>query len=1065
MQDDSSLSDFLSTALDEADFNEKPIFSIEQVQLQFDLKNGLKHLLVQSNKMYILLSTSIIKIDLENPSVISKITVPPSTEITNAWLNPSGMHLIVQTNNSQYHYLHNSYKSLKPLAKLKNLNVDQILFFDSSDTLSTNEFLLSTNDGQLLLSSIKSHNSDNKRDDTYLRSVYKFSAKQPVWGLSFDDTLSQLNVFTENLCYTWDCFDTTYAEILRVFKSSYKTTKLPSLQKSVFTTNHGTYAAIYESGKIFTNDREIFLSGRDNLPDVNIKLADFILTQHHLIGLSAESLLIFNKLSPSLRPIQISLLEYGNDFIGITIDQKSNTYWLYSNNTILEIIINNESVSVWYNYFKMGNFDEALQSLDKSNPKHAFKIDMINIAKGYDCLQRGGFGSDILGTEEDKKIMINLQMEGIRILASLTESFEKISLMLSNHYNDLPPGLNVLVEKLELEYLKIKFQIARDIEKSKIRAQILSSWIIELMLRIIHHLEKSQGEILKDKSMTNTELKKLHDSFNDFLHENYKHLHRETVYQIITDLHFPEKLTRYAELIEDYEFIVHYYIDNNQWRDALKFLLKIESSEEHSNEIIYSTSNILLTNAPKATVGTWAKFGSASSGLEATSVDVSKLLPAILFYNKNNLSIPLQENHGIHYLKLIIEKGIRSKDVNNCYLSLLVTYPNTSHNKTSTPSNFEIAEKMLHKFLAVSHSESGRGIIYNPQLTLRLSLAYKHYQIAVLILIQDFDLFEQALKLALDHNFFDLGEFVLRKYDDINKEKGLNGATIQESNIGEIFLLDKTYSKRKKLWIIFAKYLVESVCKEHSWPIQKSQNLDVDLNGISKVGNGHIPAALDLDIQSACKELISSTKSDIQHSELILVKLNQVLKYVLETSNQNSNSSFMGLKDLLPLVPKNIVINSFKDEIVNSLNQYNEKIGELSREMKESLEISSTLKQQIKDMSKPSEQGQISSIILPGEACLICKELLIKRVFVYFPNCHHGFHKDCLIRMYLKLKNYRFKKIFEDFKLKSTEFTKSELNENLEAECILCNDLNINQIELNLTDPIVDSVEMHDWSL
>ena len=160
------------------------------------------------------------------------------------------------------------------------------------------------------------------------------------------------------------------------------------------------------------------------------------------------------------------------------------------------------------------------------------------------------------------------------------------------------------------------------------------------------------------------------------------------------------------------------------------------------------------------------------------------------------------------------------------------------------------------------------------------------------------------------------------------------------------------------------------------------------------------------------------------------------------------------------------MINNFKEEIVKSLNQYNNKINQLTLEMKESLNISSNLKLQIRDSNKISEKAKIYSIIEPGELCQICKKLLINKNFIYFPNCHHGHHKDCLIRAYIKLKgNYRFKKIFLHFKKNPSAVNKRELDDMITRECLLCNDGNILVVDNSLIDSDRDQSELIEWEL
>jgi hypothetical protein len=394
----------------------------------------------------------------------------------------------------------------------------------------------------------------------------------------------------------------------------------------------------------------------------------------------------------------------------------------------------------------------------------------------------------------------------------------------------------------------------------------------------------------------------------------------------------------------------------------------------------------------------------------------------------------------------------------------LVTYPDTPTNVPSALTNFDLAAKQIIKFLNFSQSESSKTHVYDSQFILRLCLTHKHYQAAVVILIQYLNLFEQALKLALDHDFFDLGEFILRKYDEIYESSHLesNSQEFADRNqdISKISLQDENYSRRKKLWIMFSKYLINSVCSGK--PTNLTKNIEIErTTNVTKNNNTKSEVISDVT-----NDMVNSiTGNNVPYTDVSLDRLNQVLKYILTLANNASKQDFIGLKDLLPLFPENIVINDFKDEIVKSLNQYNNKINQLSLEMTESLTIASNLKQQIKDMTSAQNQGKLYSIIQPGEPCLICGNLLISKNLILFPNCHHGFHKDCLIRNYIKVKNYRFSKILDNFKANPSDINKKELDENLTRECWLCNHANINQIDANLIDPVADKPQIIEWTL
>ena len=189
------------------------------------------------------------------------------------------------------------------------------------------------------------------------------------------------------------------------------------------------------------------------------------------------------------------------------------------------------------------------------------------IKQGYDYLQQGGFG---IVTDD-----LSLQIRGVQILAKLTEPFEKVCLMILNHQG---------LDKLLIEYLLAKMN-----RKNKIQMVILSTWIIVLMVR--------SGDT----------------RFTGFVKENFKYLDRPTMYQVLTS----EKLIFYAELLEDYSYILLYYLNKQNWKEATNTLIKLYT--KGMTEAVYETSVLMLMNYPKVTE-TWLKL----------ELQYERLLPALL---------------------------------------------------------------------------------------------------------------------------------------------------------------------------------------------------------------------------------------------------------------------------------------------------------------------------------------------------------------------------------------------------------------------------------------------------
>ncbi|CAK7913104.1 vacuolar membrane protein Pep3p [[Candida] anglica] len=1040
-----------------------PVVDVEPVQLQFDVNGSLQRLLVQNDIMYLILTSSVYRIDLSNPSEVRHVELVQqggsSLRITNAWLHPNGAHLICQVNHTTYYYLNESYVRFKILPRFKGLKINCMAFPDGDRAVS-GDFLSGTKDGAVYICSLKSHDPsvhESKRDDKYVKQAYQASSSQSgntsVSQLMFSKDDSLVVALVGDSLYTWSVAGHSYQVLIKSLKTTPTTVKIG---QAIFTTRDSSYTIINPStNAIYTNDQDLNLAQVDKFPvsgedglSHSPALSSVISTRHYLMALSTkhDKIHLLAKLSNDTTSSHDLTVQ--GKVIGITADNTANTYWLYTHSNIYEVVLSNESSAVWYNYYQMGMYEEALTCLEK-NSANASKRDLVLIKSGYNSLQKGGFGIDY--SEDIDPELFLLQVKGIRILAQSSEPFEKVCLMLMSLQHD---GTDLssttsstdartkssLSEKLLVEYLLVKFQQAK-LEKNKIRTVVLSSWIIEMMLRLVYKKEEENSK------------------FESFLASNYKHLDSKTVYQIIMGYNYPSKLIYYAELIEDFEFILNYYVDLEDWTNSLKTLVKIYTDGDR--ELIFKKATVLLVNAPKATVDIWLKFN---------ELDYEKLLPAILTYNKNNINIKLEENQTIKFLsRVIYDKGVKNKIINNYFLCLLVTYP--------TEDKEQVNRYMVKVLKRIKQDGSSQA--YDANFILRQCLQNNHYHPAIIILINDMQLFEQALELSLDYDLTELAQFVLRKYDDylfdrVSKDEDMFEFTDHEQDlkfVGKVKIEEESFSSRKKLWTMFSKYLINGVCNGKSFAFlddmsSESEDIKTESETEKESKSKGKPTNSISDITSGLVESMTNgpTNNSIKFNSS---KISCLLKYLLSASyDSKTNSNVLSLKDLLPLFPESVMINNFKTEIIQSLNQYNSKINQLSYEMQESLNISQALKKQVRESQETSNKGRIHTVVEPGEPCQLCGELLVNKAFVCFPNCQHCFHKECLVKSFLKSKgDYRFKKIFHNFKRNPTSTNREELDDLLLKECVLCSEGNINTIDDNIIDLESDKKESEKWDL
>lgn len=1057
--------------------SERLDFRFERVQLQFDLRNDLTELHVANNIMYILTSSLVFRIDLQNPSDVVRVAIPSISDkasVTRSWVHQNGKYLIIQVNRTQYFVLHMSYRKFKVLPRFKGLDIRSMAFNNSPSDLTTGDFLFVTSEGSIYVAQLKHHDpatQETKRDDKYTKQL--FNAKSPALAICYSQKYRQIQLFLESQMLAWDCVEPTLDEITRSFRKHPITSEIPSASKGALILALGDYYyySTPKTAQFACNDEEAVLACSNKLPTNDLFLSNLensaFMSPHHYVHLVQNELEIIaiDKLLSQEPVIKSSpQIATGEKILGLSVDYTGETYWLYTSSNIYEILFTNEASSVWYSYYKLGNYDKALEVLNSAQEtsKTWFQKNVVMVKQGYDLLQKGGFGidceSDSIHEEEER---LDLQKQGIKMLALLQEQFEKVCLLLMNN-NEQSVKAGIASNELLLVYLTVKFDNARKY-KNKIQQVALSSWIVKLYLRILYVVRENflaPSGILPDASAKDQKIywekhwKDTDESLSNFLATNHKALDQLTIYQLMKEFGFYDKVISFAELLQDFEYIVDYKIETEDWPGALKALAKLYAKDpETGKAAIYRTSEDMLVNYSKQTVETWLRF---------PDLDYEQLLPAILSYNKNPRPIQFSQNHSILVLqRLILEKAVKSYNLNNYYLSLMISYQHDDEESN--------VEKSLTKAIDFFQSEDlgyKKGAAYDKDLILRLSLRFRRYKCAILILINDMNLHEVALNIALEHQLTSLGEFVLKSYDHYTLENQADSSrdfiiestsTVDSKVVGKIKLEDDSFASRRKMWLIYAKYIVERVCKGENLNIAGLQT-NTPEQTMATIGSKKSK------IQSITDELFDQAPAAEDLPDFQNSRLNRALQYLLHLSySSDRNSNVLTLKDLLPLFPETIKIIHFREEVVESLNLYNTTINQLGLEMQESASTAQKLKTQIEEHKSKEVKGSIYTIIEPGEACQLCSKLLIDKNFIIFPNCHHGFHKDCMVRFYLQLKgDYRFKKLFQNFKQTSSLADKTELDRLLQRECLLCNDSMLNKIE----DPLFElDKEKLDWDI
>lgn len=983
----------MSSQLDTVEANAKKdtIFDFEEVQLQFQLESKICKLLVKDNYVYLILKIGIIHIiNLNDPEVVIdiKISLTKESYLKNAWIDNHGYHLILQSSKHEYFYVnHNNSNTYHTLSKLKNINISSITFFqDCVTTEYTGPLLISTTNSLLLEYSIDSNKETLLK--TILKNRYCFT------NIINSKITENNNVIVYSItCFTTENYILTFqikipsdpSNNISVFQGLSKIEPLVSQQHNI--TNVATdgneigyvefdskSSCLFIKNPIINNNVGVdkyFI----NLGILNVKM--FLLTRYFVLILTTDNHLeIYNQLSlEHLKSISLSHLD--KKIIGICFDELSKTYWLYSETLLFELIINIKDSGIITTMIEQNMYDEALTLLsnDKSIESN-LKENYILKKKGYYLLRNKKYKS------------------AIEILAKTDEPFNKIALKLFG-----------LPEKSVLRYYLI--MKLKDLPKSmKAQKQLLSSWIVEIFIeqlnsqdnKFITNTGDKNNIIANDVKPNNNgnqngDLKKsdkLQNEFYQFLSENKSCFDKETIYQIIISHNRNDDLLYFANMINDFQFVLKYYISLQRWDESLKVL-----ATQQNPDLIYKCATVLLVNCPVKTIDTWIRL--------VDDLEELKLMPSLLTYNKT-VAIPKnikpEHNQSLRFLKfLIFERKVSNKIIHNTFFSILITYPNISN------ENFILKE--LESYQNTKRTIFGRynnEILFDFDFILRLSFKYHRIQTAISI-YSILEKNKEAVTLALDNDLINTAILVADKHNETNE------------------------FERKKLWLMISEKLINKVVTNKDY-INEHRDMFFDVIKHDINGNGNDDSVYLL------------------------------LKFLIQRCDD------LTVKDLLPLFPDFVIIDNFKDSLVESLKRLSLEMNKTSLDMDNTLKESKKINEKIKDFKTTNFQ-----IIEPFESCQICHKILAIRKFIVFP-CSHSFHQDCVVKSILDSNNYKSKNSIYKLQKKILmnnknpvvmEELKQEIDQLLSKSCCLCSDMKINEID----EPLIKSgdKERSDWDI
>ncbi|KAI9374913.1 Pep3/Vps18/deep orange family-domain-containing protein [Aspergillus egyptiacus] len=942
-----------------------PMFDVKHVQLQFPLAADFVAAQVADNVLILALSTGrILRIDLSNPEHIDDVDLPKKSSeigvIRRMFLDPSASHLIITTTLGENYYLHTQSKQPKPLSRLKGLSIESVAWSPSLATASTREILLGTTDGQVWEAYIEPSTEFYRREERYASSIYRTPDASPVTGIWADSLPSKgeqrrVLVATHGrlLCFLGrtgrsgkegggsiyaDLFQRETPIIHDIGQSSGSAPSLLALSPPGTDAHHAdalpdrefawlSSQGVYHGPLPYAPDklnqpfegssmlpRSIFPateSARGGKKLIQDPITAMTLSEWHILVLVEGRVLAVNRLNDEIVFDQ-EVLEPGQGALGLVTDAVMKTYWLFTSQEIYEVCAEEEDRDLWKIFLQKQLFERAFQYARTSSQK-----DAVATASGDFLANKGRY------------------LEAAGVWGKSSKGFEEVCLTL------IKRGQHDALRKYLLS------QLSMYKKSSSMQRVMVASWLIEVFMTKLNSLDDNittNAELAEGASTEDIqdELRSVRNEFQEFVTKYKSDLDQKTAYDIISSHGREKELLFFATVINDHNYVLSYWIQRENWSEALDVLQK-----QSDPEVFYKHSSVLMSHAAAGLVDIL---------MRQTNLEPEKLIPALLNYN-SSVNVPLHQNQAVRYLNFIIMNHPRpSAAVHNTLISIHASSRSTS-------------EAGLLTYL---QSQPSSPPPYDADFALRLCIQHERVQSCIHI-YSAMGQYLQAVELALQHEDIEMAAIVADRPEGNNK-------------------------LRKKLWLLVAE------------------------KRIRQPGTG-IKDAIEF----------------LRRCELLRIE------------------------DLIPFFPDFVVIDDFKDEICNALEDYSRHIDALRQEMDNSAQTARQIRSEIAALDTRY------AIVEPGEKCWICSLPVLSRQFFVFP-CQHAFHSDCLGREVLEGAGGK-KKYIRDLQSQLNEgaLTSSrreeivkELDGLIAEACILCGDPAIKQIE----KPFITSSDNADeWAL
>ncbi|KAJ9151869.1 Pep3/Vps18/deep orange family-domain-containing protein [Pleurostoma richardsiae] len=731
-----------------------PIFDVERVQLQFSIAADFVAAQVANNVLVLALSNGrILRIDLNRPEDIDDIDLPkrPSEVgvIRRMFLDPTASHLIICTSLGENYYLHSQARQPRPLARLRGVSIECIAWNPALPTASTREILIGASDGNIYEGFIETSTEFYRKEDKYLKLLQKLP-DGPVTGLWVDalpgrgaemrrvliSTQSRLFHLTGKVGRGHEGGGSIYTKLFEseepvIHEISRSSTAAPSAL--VVSPDPQDAAPQYEAvapdrafawlssqgvyhGKLLVSSSNAELGSKvfseakllprsklaaSDAPGKKKPSADYIeaiaLTQWHIINLIGNRIVASNRLNGATVYDQV-ILDQGQRAVGLCVDLQKSTFWLFTAQEIFEIVVRDEDRDIWKIMLQLQQFDAALQYAHTPAQK-----DAVATASGDYLISKGLYG------------------EAAGVYGKSSKPFEEVALTF------LDDGQHDALRK----YLLTKLSTYK--KSAIMQRMMIASWLVEIFMAKLNSLDdtiitKAELSETLNPTQSKEQLGAVRSEYQDFVTKHKSDLDKRTAYDVISSHGREDELLFFASAINDYNYVLSYWVQRERWVEALNVLKR-----QTDPEVFYRYSSVLMTHAATELVDIL---------MRQANLKPRNLIPALLEYDRN-FKGSLGQNQAIRYLLYVVNQ-LNSTDsaVHNTLVSIYASHP--SKDETALLSYLE---------------SQGDEPKFDPDFALRLCIQH-HRTLSCVHIYTNMGQYVQAVDLALSHDEVDLASII-----------------------------------------------------------------------------------------------------------------------------------------------------------------------------------------------------------------------------------------------------------------------------------------------------------------